>query len=394
MIQLRDLYDNLRNKENINMELLAGIGGLRNIVRWMHTVESDEYVCFLEGYELVVITGVALKNEGELIKLIMQLHEHKASGAIINVGHYIESIPAALIEYCNNNDFPLFIVPWEVYMAHIIKIFSEQLLKEQTQKIEFVTAMKNAVYYHERMNEYVPALENQGLHADWPYCIANIEISGKNGIDLSDKIFNKIELTIQNHLMWKVFKNSTMQFRNGNEIIILFAKIDDISCYSLLVSAIQTIPSEILDQINYYVGIGRQAKTMQCIYKSYNIAKKIIRLNKKRSAINTIDYFNNLGELKLFLPIDDFDVLEEYYKDILQPLVKFDETNNTGYIEFLKIYFDNGASVKATAEKLFMHRNSINYKLRKIEDILDGSLSDFNRRMRITIALQIRDLLK
>ncbi len=394
MIQLRELYDDIRNKENIDIELLAGAGGLRNVVRWMHTVESNEYVSFLEGYELIVVTGVALKSEEELVKLIMNLNGHHASGVIINIGHYIDSIPARIMEYCNVNDFPLFTVPWEVYMAHIIRFFSEQLLKEQTQKIEIATAMKSAVYYHDREDEYVPVLENQGLRSDWPYCIADIEFYGRDGRDITDKTLNKIELTIQNHLMWKVLKNTTVQLRNGNEIIILFAKLDDAAGYHLVQAAINQIPADLLNTVDYYAGIGRQAKTMQCIYKSYNIAKKIIKLNKKRDTANRVDYYNRLGDLKLFLPIEDYDILEEYYKEVLQPLVKYDEINDTGYIEFLKIYLEDGASIKATAERLFMHRNSINYKLGRIEDILNCNLSDFHVRVRITMALQIRDLLK
>lgn len=40
-----------------HMKLVAGRGGLSNLVDWVHVVEEVEYVHFLKGRELIVTTG-------------------------------------------------------------------------------------------------------------------------------------------------------------------------------------------------------------------------------------------------------------------------------------------------------------------------------------------------
>ena len=40
---------------------------------------------------------------------------------IINTGFYIMDIPHEALRFCDANDFPLLTVPWEIYLADMIK---------------------------------------------------------------------------------------------------------------------------------------------------------------------------------------------------------------------------------------------------------------------------------
>ena len=51
-------------KQLYGMKLEAGKEGLSNIVKWVHTMESEEAAKFLHGGELVLTTGVG--NAGEV----------------------------------------------------------------------------------------------------------------------------------------------------------------------------------------------------------------------------------------------------------------------------------------------------------------------------------------
>ena len=49
-------------KENhAKIMLVAGEGGMENVVRWVHVVESIQISNFLEGQEIAFTTGVGLK---------------------------------------------------------------------------------------------------------------------------------------------------------------------------------------------------------------------------------------------------------------------------------------------------------------------------------------------
>ncbi len=60
----------------------------------------------------------------------------------------------------------------------------------------------------------------------------------------------------------------------------------------------------------------------------------------------------------------------------LRALKEFDADNNTELMKTLKIYLDNISNLKAAAEALHVHRNTLFYRLRKIEDITGWDLND------------------
>lgn len=55
--------------------------------------------------------------------------------------------------------------------------------------------------------------------------------------------------------------------------------------------------------------------------------------------------------------------------NILAPLQRHDEGHGSDLVHTLKAYVRHGAHMSATAEALFLHRNSVLYRLQRIEDI-------------------------
>ena len=66
----------------------------------------------------------------------------------------------------------------------------------------------------------------------------------------------------------------------------------------------------------------------------------------------------------------------DYCTEKLLPLEAYDHANGTDLVETCWAYYLNGFSVSATADDLFIHRNSMQYRLNKIEELLGFSLDD------------------
>ena len=77
---------------------------------------------------------------------------------------------------------------------------------------------------------------------------------------------------------------------------------------------------------------------------------------------------------------------------MLGALVKYDARNHTDYLEVLYRYLSAECSVQQTAEQMQVHRNTINYKLRQIREILQTDLGQ-EARVQIHLAYLIRDML-
>ena len=104
----------LISQEQYKMQFIAGEQGWSNSISWVHMVEDTVIIRYFWGKELAVTTGLGFDTTEKLQKLIEDLIRRHAAGLIINTGNYISEIPRHLIDYCNENDFPLLTIPWEI----------------------------------------------------------------------------------------------------------------------------------------------------------------------------------------------------------------------------------------------------------------------------------------
>ena len=90
--------------------------------------------------------------------------------------------------------------------------------------------------------------------------------------------------------------------------------------------------------------------------------------------------------------IKDTSVLHEIYDETLGTLEEFDSANGTDYMETLKRYLENDSSVQEVARITFVHRNTVNYKLRRIKEILGCELN-YEDKLRLMLSFFIKEFL-
>jgi purine catabolism regulator len=76
---------------------------------------------------------------------------------------------------------------------------------------------------------------------------------------------------------------------------------------------------------------------------------------------------------------------------ILEPLVRFDALHSAGLVETLYRFLAADGSVQATAEQLFVHRNTVRYRLDQIERLTGRTLTATSDRTELWLALLTRD---
>jgi DNA-binding PucR family transcriptional regulator len=140
-----------------------------------------------------------------------------------------------------------------------------------------------------------------------------------------------------------------------------------------------------------HIGIGQNKGGLLLLSKSYKQAISVLRLSQK----NKIDkiYYKDVGIYKILLSSGDINVLYEIYNDTLGSLADYDAANKTDYLVTLKCYLENDASVQTVAKLTFVHRNTINYKLKKIKEIMNCPINSVEDRLRILLAYKIKDIL-
>ena len=98
-----------------------------------------------------------------------------------------------------------------------------------------------------------------------------------------------------------------------------------------------------------------------------------------------------MGYYKILMAADR-ESLRDYCRECLDALKEHDEKNGTDYVETLRLYLENNSSVTAVAELTFVHRNTVNYKIKKIKEILGCEL-DQSDKLRLMLAFGAERLL-
>jgi len=79
------------------------------------------------------------------------------------------------------------------------------------------------------------------------------------------------------------------------------------------------------------------------------------------------------------------------YHPQLQLLIEYDQANDTDYFETLKLYLRSNCNTTLVSKLLYIHRNSLQYRMNRIEDILKGDLADWRYRRNLLVSYEIYD---
>ena len=85
--------------------------------------------------------------------------------------------------------------------------------------------------------------------------------------------------------------------------------------------------------------------------------------------------------------------MKNYYKDVLGKLVEYDKENRTDLVGFLKVYLENNGSQQAVAEKQYIHRNTVNNQIKKIEKITGFNPLEIEEKMKFVLGFYIKDII-
>src|SRR4029077_16275649 len=103
--------------------------------------------------------------------------------------------------------------------------------------------------------------------------------------------------------------------------------------------------------------------------------------------------FSDLGLYRLLFAMQAQAELRDFYDDQVRPLVDYDKRTGAGLMTTLDAFFRCHGSPTEIAGQLHLHRNTVLYRLRRIEDIGRLRLDDPETRLNLHLCLKVRDVL-
>ena len=96
--------------------------------------------------------------------------------------------------------------------------------------------------------------------------------------------------------------------------------------------------------------------------------------------------------IELLAAIRDRSLLERFVERTLGPLIGDDSRHEPVLMPTLEAWFFENANLALAAQRLGVHRNTLSYRVQRIEALTGCSFNDPHDRLNISIALLIRRL--
>jgi sugar diacid utilization regulator len=102
-------------------------------------------------------------------------------------------------------------------------------------------------------------------------------------------------------------------------------------------------------------------------------------------------HFARLGALRLIFHLADNPELRAFQRDVLGPLEMSDSARRSEFVRTLDAFLRAGGNHMRAARDLNVHRNTLIYRLERIQELLGGAnLEDPEMRLNVQLALKIR----
>ena len=187
-------------------------------------------------------------------------------------------------------------------------------------------------------------------------------------------------------------KNKDYVISVGEHDIVLVKEVkqnyDPQEIYNIARQISDTMQSEFYTKVS--IGIGTAADGVKDLARSFKEAQVALEVGKVFDTEKDIVAYENLGIGRLIYQLPttlcEMFLHEIFKKESLDQLDR--ETLQT-----IQCFFENNLNVSETSRKLFVHRNTLVYRLEKIKKMTGLDLREFDDAITFKVALMVKKYL-
>jgi purine catabolism regulator len=183
--------------------------------------------------------------------------------------------------------------------------------------------------------------------------------------------------------------------REREDEVLVFHAVDEKDPINTSMRLAKSFAAEVLRQYpgaHVALGLGQPARDVTIWRTSYRDAVQALDL-AIRLQTDTPLYIGDLGVYQLILGLSDREKLVAFYEKTLGPLLEYDMRQHADLIKTLEAFFACHGNLSQTAEMLIVHRNTLLYRMNRINEIAQIDLERSEIRLALHLALTIRRLL-
>lgn len=255
-------------------------------------------------------------------------------------------------------------------------------MKKDEEKNEFYQKVIDEVYQTENQIKWEAA--NMSLLIPETFLV-NVFTIAQSDAEHFDDLADTVSLFAN------ALNHFTHVFTNQLKIIVLIGSNG--KGKDLLTDSANDLTNTVLSQFTdkkVFPGIGNEYSSILQLRKSYLEALEVINAGKFIGEPEQLPFqYSKLGIFRYLEMISNHHTKTNYINTDLEILQKKDLESQTKLLQTLEIYLLNNCRIKPTSEQLYIHTNTLKYRLNQITDLTSIDFDDFHSRMQLYIDLQL-----
>lgn len=141
----------------------------------------------------------------------------------------------------------------------------------------------------------------------------------------------------------------------------------------------------------FCTGISQTVTAIDALPRAYEEALNAVTVGRQIHGSSAITHFDDLGTYRLLALIPDTDALHRFVRDTLGELA-LDTPEAGEHRRTLGLLIDTNMNVAESARRLFIHYNTLRYRIGRLEQLLGPFVTDAELRMTLAMALRIHGM--
>ena len=387
MVSCNDLL-NLKIFKNI--KLVAGHKGIYKNVSWPYICQTLDFSEWINGGELMFLTGMNMELSNEkIVNLIHQCVSKDISGLVILTNsEYISKVDENIIKKADELSLPLFEMPWNIKLIDVTKEIANYIMelnyKQNKEKELFIELLYSQNLDKEKISNLI---KHSNFKLDRHVFVANFILQER----IIEKDINmEYILNILKSMLSKTCIKNMLDIQENN--IVCIVQLDKKEDFDEQKKILLDVNEQLSKYIDLTLSIGNMYENIYKVRESYIESNKSYKLYKYNDWDAKIIDYTNLGFYKVLFEVNNYEKLKNYTYEQLGGIIECDKSLEL--LKTLRFYLKNNCNLINTSKEMFIHRNTLIYRLNKIKDILNNNLEDQILKNELMNALMIYDYLK
>lgn len=199
---------------------------------------------------------------------------------------------------------------------------------------------------------------------------------------------------LETPLNWLLSDHSRPAFTHiySNDHVCVFQSLDegdtDLSTAYDLASRLRSHLLEEFPSSRLLCGISGPAEDLAQWPETYHQAVQAMHLASRLHLDEPVE-FNSMGVYQLLTEMENLPMAQRYCDQVIGSLVQYDDSHSSNLVQTIDAYFEHHGNISQTAEMLFIHRNTLLYRLDRIQELTGQDLDNANDRLALQLALKL-----